>query len=149
MSNRPESTRQLLQQAIFRDIQRRSQRHDALLSSLKACLPIAVSAHCVSCVARDDGCLVVFTDSPAWATQLRFLTASMLAALRTQGEMDINHVFIRNFHPNEPTRLGKPMNKPSQAAIQSIQSNSLISSGDKLGGALARLGATMERYAKQ
>ncbi len=54
----------------------------------------AVAAH-VTPVKLDRGTLVVEVDDPAWATQMRFLEADLLARLRGSGEMAVERLEMR------------------------------------------------------
>lgn len=53
-----------------------------------------VAAH-VSPRKLDDGVLVVEVDDPAWATQVRFLTATIIERLRTVAEVQVERIEVR------------------------------------------------------
>lgn len=52
---------------------------DALVREIRAALPAAARDHVVGCAVR-PGLLIVFADSAAWATQLRYLQQDILLA---------------------------------------------------------------------
>ncbi|WP_317705722.1 DUF721 domain-containing protein [Methylomarinovum caldicuralii] len=64
-----------------RGLQGRLALHQRLLTALRQCLPSALRDHCLACVFGRDGTLILYTDSPAWATQLRYLQPRLLPAL--------------------------------------------------------------------
>lgn len=82
MSFRPRRLRQLLRHSqglekIFREVRLQHQ----VLADVQALLAPAIAAHCVAAqITRQN--LVLHTDSPAWATRLRFLTPQLLSQLR-------------------------------------------------------------------
>ena len=152
MANKPESTRQFLNNAIFQSIHQRVAFHAKLLRKIQEALPGPMAEHCLFCVAREDESLVVYTDSQAFASQLRFHTPSILAKLNVAEEAAIKQIVIRNLASTAPTESAKPlspMKKPSRKAIEAVKASSDSSKGDELSAALARLGATMESYAEK
>ncbi|WP_286293134.1 DUF721 domain-containing protein [Methylomarinovum tepidoasis] len=64
-----------------RSLQARLALHQRLLTALRRSLPPALRDHCLACVFGRDGTLILYTDSPAWATQLRYLQPRLLPAL--------------------------------------------------------------------
>ncbi len=152
MPNKPEPTRQFLNNTIFQDIHRRIDFHAELLRKIKQAIPGPMAAHCLDCVAQEDGGLVLYTDSQAFASQLRFFAPSILAKLNIDGELSIKRVLIRNLSLTLPTDFEKPvapMKKPSSETIEMVKASSRFAADDELSAALARLGATMERYAQK
>jgi len=150
MASKPESTRQFLNNALFLDIRQRIETHARLLKKIKESLPAPMAERCLYCVAREDGSLVIYTDSQAFASQLRFHAPSILARLEAAGETTFKQIAIRNLSSVEPAAASKPetpMKKPSPKAIAAVKASSRAT-GDELDAALARLGASMERYAE-
>jgi hypothetical protein len=152
MASKPIPTRQFLNNPAFQEIHQQVARNASLLKKIKAALPGAISEHCLSCVARDDGLLVVYTDSQAFASQLRFHAPLILARLSAAGDAAIRRIAIRNLasiedmQPVEKTMA--PMKKPSTKAIEAVKATGRNAAvGDELSAAMAHLGATMERYA--
>ena len=153
MSSQPEPTRQFLNSPMFQDIHRRIETGASLLKKIKAALPGPMAAHCLHCVAREDGSLVVYADSQAFASQLRFHVPSILARLNAGGETAVKRIAVRNFslaaQQAPQAKPMAPMKKPSARAIAAIKDSARAAGiGDELAAALARLGATMERYAE-
>lgn len=151
MSN-PESPRQILGNAVFKELLRRVDFHGDLLRRVKASLPHALAIHCKSCVATEDGGVIVYTDSQAFASQLRFHAPALLESLNAAGDLTIKHVQVRNLLSPIPSVVDKPMapmSKPTPEIIELVRSSSECAVCDELGQALARLSATMERYARK
>lgn len=150
MTSKPESARQFLNNTIFQDIHRRIAFHTELLRRIKQAVPAPMASHCLYCVAREDNSLVLYTDSQAFASNLRFLAPAILTKLNAPGDLTIMHMQIRNLNLTSPTAVEKPvtpMNKPSAETIEMVKASSLCAADDELSAALARLGDTMERYA--
>ncbi len=150
MTGKPESTQQLLNHSTFLGLVRRIDLQAELLARVKKALPPSLGDHCLYCVAREDGRLVVFTDSPAWATQLRFYAPAILAAIRERDDFNIKEILPRNFPPTAAAAVpAKSMKTPPSDAIEMIKISSSAAPCPELGEALARLGAAMERYARK
>ncbi len=147
MRNKPESTRLFLNDSIFQGLRRKIEIQTELLGKVREAVPGFLAVHCRYCVVREDERLAIFTDSPAWATQLRFHAPSLLAALNAGGQMSIRGILIRNLRLATPKEGLKPMKIPSPQAIEMVKACSMLAACPELGEALARLGITMERYA--
>ncbi|MFU8797515.1 MAG: DUF721 domain-containing protein [Gammaproteobacteria bacterium] len=59
---------------------------DSLTALLKKNLPSPLQKHCQVANLRDN-CLIIMTDSAAWATQIRFLTPDLLKCLKQTPEL--------------------------------------------------------------
>lgn len=152
MPNAPETPRQILGNPMFKELLRRVDFHAELLARIKAGLPRAMAQHCKYCVAKEDSTVILYTDSQAFASQLRFLVPGLLDSLNATGDLAITQVQVRNLLSPIPQPVEKPvapMRKPSRSAIEAVRASSECAAGDELGQALARLSATMERYARQ
>ena len=150
MPHSPESTRQVLNNAVFHDIRRRVDFHAELLKRIKDGVPAPMAKHCRHCVAREDGGVVVYVDSQAFASQLRFLLPALLAKLNGEGGLSIKRIVLRNLPLTEPSVVTKampPMKVPPPEVIEIVKASSQSAPSDDLAKALARLGVAMERYA--
>ncbi|MFM8333431.1 MAG: DciA family protein [Candidatus Methylumidiphilus sp.] len=148
MANHPAPPWQILKGSLLQDMLRRIDFHAEMLRRVKAGLPAAMADHCVDCVVREDGGLVVFTDSQAFAAQLRFLAPGIQTRLNDSGDVAIKQVTIRKLPPapivDKPM---SPMQAPAPDAIAAVKAGGQSAPGDELAQALARLGASMERFA--
>jgi len=152
MAKFPEPTRQVLNNSLFHDIRRRVDFHAELLNRIKDNLPAPMAKHCRYCVARDDGGLVVYLDSQAFASQLRFILPSLLAKLNATGDLFFKQIIIRYLPLTQPSAVDKPvapMKAPPPEVIEMVKASSQSAPGDDLAKAMARLAAAMERYANQ
>lgn len=152
MANIPEPTRQLLKNEIFQDIHRRLDFHAELLWKVRQAVPGPMARHCLYCVVREDRSVVVYTDSQAFASQLRFFAPTILAKLNAAGDLAVSQVQIRNLSPDPKEAYEKtmvPMKKPTSEIIGMVKASSVYAPTDELKAALARLGETMECYAKK
>ncbi|CAG0965573.1 hypothetical protein ANRL2_01227 [Anaerolineae bacterium] len=150
MPNAPESTRQVLNNAVFQDIRRRVDFHAELLKRIREGLPTPIANHCRYCVAREDGGVVVYVDSQAFASQLRFRLPALLARLNAAGDLSVKQIVLRNLPlttPSVVTKAMEPMKVPPPETIEMVKASSLSAPSDDLAKALARLGTAMERYA--
>jgi hypothetical protein len=149
MPSKPEPPRLFLKDSVFQDIFRRIEIHAVLLRMVKEGLPSGLAKHCLDCVAREDGGLVIFTDSQAVASQLRFFAPSLLGKINVNLETPLKQVLVRNLSPEIPACAAvKPMKSASPSAIEAVIASSKAAPCDELAIALAKLGETMERYAK-
>jgi hypothetical protein len=149
MPYKPDPPQQFLKNSAFQELFRRIEKNTDLLKMLKEGLPGPLARHCLYCLAREDGSLVIFSDSQAFASQLRFYASSILAKLNVSQETPFKQVLVRYLHPTMPNHAVKPMQKPSPEVIDMVKASSKAAPCDELGKALAKLGAAMERYAKE
>jgi len=140
------TTHQLLSSSILCGLVKKAEQHGIILKHVREALPIALADHCKDCLA-DGGRLVIFTDSPAWASQLRFYAPVILARLRTAYGDDFREMQVRNLRLEAPADRPKPIRTPAPEIAHLIQASGQSTSSGQLRDALLRLGATMARYA--
>lgn len=63
----------------------RVEKHRALLKIIREALPQALGMRCMDCLAKEDGRLIIFTDSQAFAAKLRFYAPLMAEKLSLNG----------------------------------------------------------------
>jgi len=63
----------------------RAQNMDSLTSALQAGLPADLAANLVAANVREDGSLVIFCSTSAWASRLRFETNQLIEIARNTG----------------------------------------------------------------
>ena len=84
MPRKPLTIKKLMRsKSGLRDLQKQINLQQQLLSQVKAALPEKLAKHCISTQIQAST-LVVFTDSPVWASKLRFLSPQVLSQLRSQ-----------------------------------------------------------------
>ncbi|MGZ5049439.1 MAG: DciA family protein [Methylobacter sp.] len=130
------------------------------LECIRAILPEEIAKHALHCVIKDKK-LLIYTDTAAWASQLRFYNRAILAAIApiTRASVSIMQVKIqqesaltarRNIagvesENTQTTASGRKPNIPSADKIRLIHDHSLTIPDEKLQQALQRLSATLEK----
>lgn len=117
-----------------------------VLERIHTTLPAALAEHVLHCVINGKK-LLIYTDTAAWASQLRFYTSAILATIApvTRESVSIMQIKVIADLANinaQPSR--KPI-IPSAEKIDIIRSHSLIASDDQLKLALLKLSATLTR----
>lgn len=119
-------------------------RHHARLQRLvQSRLPSFLADHCLACVVN-DGQLIVYTDSPAWATPLRFALPAVLTELQNGLEPALRRIQIRILCPHQARQPERRPTIPGCKVIGHIQ-DIADCSDPELGASLARLAATWRR----
>ena len=112
---------------------------------IQAVLPEALAKQVRHCLIRDKK-LLIYTDSAAWASQLRFYNSAILAAIvpitKTPVIMHIKIISGRTGLVLGPQRKAKI---PSVEKIEVIRNHSMTVSDNQLRLALLRLSTTLER----
>ena len=117
-----------------------------ILQRIQAVLPDALAKQTRHCLIKDKK-LLVYTNSAAWASQLRFYNSAILAAIapltRTPVEsMQIKIIGGQTGLVSGPKRKAKI---PSIEKIELIRNHSLTVSDNQLSLALLKLSATLKR----
>jgi len=146
MIREPQRAAQYLNSSIFRSLLDRVELHRQILSLARGVLPETLAAHCQDCLIKGSRVLV-FTDSPAWASQLRFYAPNILAQLNSSAGHHFSEVQVRNLRLEAPADTHKPMKRPSPSVARLLNLSGLDAPSVEIGEALVRLGATIERYA--
>ncbi|HEY8158875.1 MAG TPA: DciA family protein [Methylobacter sp.] len=133
-----------------------------VLQRIHEVLPIAIAEHALHCVVNGRK-LLIYTDTAAWASQLRFYNRAILAAIApvTRESVSIMQIKVRAETPSTGRRqeaedddlqtrpLGKKPNIPSPEKIAFIHSHSLTVSDEQLKTALLKLSATLAKLSKR
>jgi hypothetical protein len=117
-----------------------------VLLRIQAVLPDALAKQARHCLIKDKK-LLIYTNSAAWASQLRFYNGAILAAIAplTRTSIEIMQVRIIAERTGLILRSVRKANIPSGEKIAIIRNDSLSIRDDKLKLALLRLSATLER----
>jgi len=117
-----------------------------VLLRIQTVLPDALAKQARHCLIKDKK-LLIYTDSAAWASQLRFYNGAILAAIAplTRTSIEIMQVRIIAERTGLILRSVRKANIPSGEKIAIIRNDSLSIRDDKLKLALLRLSATLER----
>jgi len=139
MVRSPRSVRHLLQDKPgLQRLEREIRVQQRLLADVRQCLPADLSQHCLSARLREDT-LVLHTDSPAWATRLRYLAPQLTSVLVPEypalREVKIRLIVADTVHPRPGSGA-----KHSDRAAQIIHSSADHANSEALKLALHRLG---------
>ncbi|MDP3008737.1 MAG: DUF721 domain-containing protein [Methylococcales bacterium] len=112
-----------------------------LLHAVQKLLPTELAAHVHCCLIRDNK-LLVYTDSPAWASQLRFYHATLLANISpTVADVQVKVTQQVGFVAGAERKA----QLPCPEKIECIKNDSLNIDDEPLQAALLKLSATLER----
>lgn len=122
------------------ELLRLAAKRERLLAVVKGLLDERVSRHIVGTDYHADGELVILCESPAWATQLRFLQRSLIPALAAKG-MTVREVAVRVMPPSEerPAPPPTPATPMSEETVSIIEQIAAHTSDPDLSAALLRL----------
>jgi len=121
-------------------------RHRKILQIILATSPQHVKEHIKDCVIKEH-MLLIYVDSSAWASQLRFLSTQLQNAVNKESSEKIEKIRIRVIPPN--TYQLKKTNKkviPSVENIVSLRNNAKSISESHLKNALLKLSDTLQKY---
>ena len=110
----------------------------ALLLQIRATLPHPLDLHCLA-VVRDENRLLLYSDTSAWASRLRYITRNLGNQLRQQG-LNVGKVTVRvsvGNRPKQPKRHSVRRLSPDNAAL--IKQTAEGISDPNLSAALLRL----------
>ena len=122
------------------------EQQQRILQRIQAVLPDALAKQARHCLIKDKK-LLIYTDSAAWASQLRFYNAAILAAIAplTSSPIDKVHIKIITGQIGSVSGSKRKANIPSVDKIELIRNHSLTVSDNQLSSALLKLSATLKR----
>lgn len=142
MAPRPKSVRHLLRdKPTLQRLGRELKAQKALLIDLQQCLPADLANHCASAHIRDNT-LVVHTDSPAWATRLRYLAPQLIKAVA--GEYPTIQSLSVRLIVEQPVPAPKATAKHSDRAAEIIHTSANCAKPGPVQDALRRLGDVLK-----
>jgi len=117
-----------------------------ILQRIQAVLPGTLAKQIRHCLIRDKK-LLIYTDSAAWASQLRFYNSAILATIAplTRTPVEIMQIKILASQTGLILGPGRKAKIPSIEKIAIIRNGSLTVSDDQLKSALLKLSSTLER----
>jgi len=121
-----------------------------ILQRIQAVLPEAIAKQVRHCLIRDKK-LLIYTDSAAWASQLRFYNSAILAAIvpLTRTPVEIMQVRIIAGQTGLIPGTERKAIIPSVEKIEIIRNNGLTVPDNQLRLALLKLSTTLERLSSQ
>ncbi|WP_460036001.1 DciA family protein [Methylothermus subterraneus] len=82
MAGLPPAIVQVLNQDALAPLLAKARWNEKLLTRVRQVLPEPLGAHCLYCLPRHGGRLVLYADNAAWAARLRFYQTEVKAALQ-------------------------------------------------------------------
>lgn len=125
---------------VLRYYQQQLQEQAKLLASVKTALPAQLVSAALYCVASGDK-LIVYTDSAAWASQLRFYSPQILASAGGRGFATVKVKIITKTAPVPPS----PIKIPSKQTVTLLATQAQNQRDSHLQSALARLASTLRK----
>ncbi len=122
------------------------EQQQRILQRVQAALPDPLKKQARHCLIKDKK-LLIYTDSAAWASQLRFYKGVILAAIAplTKTPVEIMQVKIITGQTGGILEVKRKAKIPSATQIEVIRSHSLTVSDNQLRLALLKLSTTLER----
>jgi len=121
-----------------------------ILRNIRTVLPKPLAQHAMHGLIKDH-CLIIYTDSAVWATQLRFYQQTLLNDLTIAHARPLKALKIKLI--SEPTGVtgnsltNKPL-MPSIEAIESMQIDIMTISDEPLRLALTKLNTTLKKQVR-
>ncbi|MGZ8094828.1 MAG: DciA family protein [Methylosarcina sp.] len=117
-----------------------------MLQLIREVLPDPLAQHVLHCV-KNDKKLLVYTDSAAWASQLRFYKSPILTVLAATNGQAAENLQVRIFTEEvSPEKEGlKKANTPSVENIALIHNHGETIDDEELKQSLRKLSATLAR----
>lgn len=115
-----------------------------ILKIVRAGLPPDLAKHVRHCLTRNNR-LLIYTESAAWGSQLRFYDGAILASIADLTKQSIDKIQIKIMAVKTGLRLN-PERKallPSPEKIDIIRADSLLVTDGELQSALLKLSATL------
>jgi len=121
-------------------------QHAALLARIRLLLPEPLGDHCIGAVPHETR-LVLFVDSPAWASRFRYLGRDLREKLKAEGvalESIRIKVFLPQSAPAERHHPAEPLTLSKESAAM-IRSTAECTESTELREALLRLSRHAEK----
>lgn len=117
-----------------------------LVKDIKSGLPQRLAEHVLHCVLKNCE-LIIFTDSGAWASQLRFYNNDIILLVKIKQPNPVNKILIKvlNHYTPGPRYAKKNSKIPSATVITAIYQQSQNIKHNEIKDALIKLSATLAR----
>lgn len=144
MSHNPKSVRHLLKdKPTLRFLEREIGAQKTLLAEVRQCLPVDLANHCLAAQFHEQR-LVLHTDSPVWATRLRYLATEITSLLRPRYPT-LQTVSIKMLVPQQRRSKKTRSAKKSDIAAAIIHETAVETKHPQLRDALQRLSEALKR----
>ena len=145
MARRPQSVRRLLKdKPTLRFLELEISAQKVLLDQVRQLLPDDVASHCIAAQQHDQQ-LVLHTDSPVWATRLRYASSGLLNLLKP-AYPSLSAIKVRLLPPRIDARRRPPEARHSDLAAAIIHDSAQDTKQPQLRDALERLSRALKRH---
>jgi hypothetical protein len=126
------------------------EQQQRILQRVQTALPDPLKKQAKHCLIKDKK-LLIYTDSSAWASQLRFYKSVILAAITplTKTPVEIMQVKIITAQTRSVLGVKRKAKIPSAEQIEVIRSHGMTVSDNQLKLALLKLSTTLERLSSE
>jgi Dna[CI] antecedent, DciA len=126
------------------------EQQQRILQRIQAVLPEALAKQVRHCLIKDKK-LLIYTDSAAWASQLRFYKSAILASTLplTRSPVEMLQIKIISGQAGLILESKRKAKIPSAEKIEVIRNHGLTVSDNQLRLALLRLSTTLERLSSK
>lgn len=143
MATHPISIRGFLTNKDLANLNRTLNLHRQTLAEIKKNLPPVLADHCIHCVPKQDQ-LIVYADTAAFASQLRFFAPALLEALASTTPAGFKEIQIRiaipTAHQERATNKTFPL---TEAAGIHVNKTAEACQSEEIRLSLLRLGRTL------
>ena len=121
------------------------EKNRKVLQAIRSSLPKALANEAKDCVVKDTK-LLIFADSAAWASQLRFYSQAIRTAVNSKCKENIDKIQLKVLDTKVDTIQSKPdLTIPSLETIELIQENQLDAPDCELKRSLLNLSQTLKK----
>lgn len=120
------------------------EQQQRILQRVQAALPDPLKKQARHCLIKDKK-LLIYTDSAAWASQLRFYKSVIIAAIAPLTKTPVEIMQVKIITDQTGGQVKRKAKIPSAEQIEVIRNDSLTVSDDQLRLALLKLSTTLER----
>ncbi len=131
----------------FQAYQQTITRHQIILKLVRSAVPKQFANSIHYCLPKSEH-LIIFTDSAAWSSQLRFFESALLRILHESGYINIEKIKLKILQQRSHTQKTSQPSLPDLKSVSIIESIALSRKQDRLASALLRLSDTLERKHK-
>lgn len=144
MAHSPKSVRRLLKdKPTFKRLELEISAQKALLNRVRRFLPDDLGSHCVAAQMREHQ-LVLHTDSPVWATRLRYVAPQLVSLLKTE-DPSLCGIKVKLILTRSSPRRRLPAAQHSDFAAAIIHESAEDTKQPQLREALKRLSIALKR----
>jgi hypothetical protein len=144
MATHPISIRGFLNYKNLAELNRTLNLHRQTLAEIKKNLPPVLADHCIHCVPKQDR-LIVYVDTAAFASQLRFFAPTLIDALASTTYSGFKEIKIRiampTAHPEGATKKALPL---TETAAIHVSKTAETCQSEEIRLSLLRLGRTLQ-----